>query len=499
MQHQDALRVIRRLGPELTKQSAEAVLLRHAESEDLAPAQLEKLAQAYNMVRQLTHIDAAEDRGSTCHQIDTPALVRSYVGGDTSKAAAVTVSRMEPTHDASVDLMLALRRELSPVVKAAAEMTLEKTHPSTPAPSPEADILWHPTQLKEAAWDAKVSFYMIADEVLKMAHCEGRYLQVAEAEKDAMRMAHPVCVSETLNWLSKYAGQQKLSRLLTRHEGPVKAAAFQLTSPLADKIVELTQAFTLTSLFHKFATAAGVKMEDMDNTPASDKVNELGQDQADLDVVHALLRKQVGDVPATTSGPIGGGDQTQQLRESGERINKAEADAKPKKTDGGGKDGGTTSAVGASPKTDGKHWLASLISGATKPVGVLADAAHSAGESAKGAVTALTSKPRTHRDQESLDKDVADIRRSILIRRLAANDPVLRDMPLKHVLETYNAIAESNPEVAANPRRVLLAMREAASYEGVTLDAQKMLGDVRSTAAKTSDQEATNANRKYSV
>lgn len=51
MQHQEALSVIRRLGPELTKQAAESVLLRYAESEDLSPAQLEKLAQAYNIDR----------------------------------------------------------------------------------------------------------------------------------------------------------------------------------------------------------------------------------------------------------------------------------------------------------------------------------------------------------------------------------------------------------------------------------------------------------------
>ena len=115
------------------------------------------------------------------------------------------------------------------------------------------------------------------------------------------------------------------------------------------------------------------------------------------------------------------------------------------------------------------------------------------------AVTAITSKERVNKNQMKLEGDIGDIRRSILIRRLAASDPVLKDMPLKDVLETYNAIAESNPEAASNPRRVLLAMREAASYEGITLDAQKSLGDVRGAAAKTDAAEADNTKRRYSV
>lgn len=504
MQHQEALSVIRRLGPELTKQAAESVLLRYAESEDLSPAQLEKLAQAYNMARQLDHIDASEDRGSTCHQIDTPSLLRTYVAG-TQKAAAATPQISTPTHDASaVNLMLELRREMSGMSKAASadshSESLEITHPSVPAPSPEADIRFTPEQFKEAAWEAKVDFYAAADAILKMAKCEGRQLQIAEAERDAMRLANPVCVSEALNWLEKYAGQQKLSRTLFRHEGPVKAAAFNLTSPLADKIVELAGAFTLTSLFHKVASGAGIELGNM---PKSDAVNAQGQSDVDEEVMRMLMEEFPAPEPGKPPGPIGGGDPTKGLQESATRIRAAEKEREKEQPERSERSSGGKTEKSEKPSTEpatkSPNWLAAIISGATKPVSAATGTVIAAGEGAKGAIRNITGKERVHKEQLKLDQDVGDIRRSILIRRLAANDPVLRDIPLQQVLDTYNAIAETNPAVASNPRRVLLAMREAASYEGVTLDAQKQLADVRSADAKTDAAEADNAKRRYSA
>ena len=488
VQHPEALRVIRRLGPELAKSAAEDVLLKHATEEDLAPAQLEKLAQAYNMVRQLSHIERAEDRGSSCYQIDVPALAKRYTTGGVEKAAAVAPSFSRPTHDSSVDLMRELRSEINPVTKSASNEqpgSIEITHPEVPAPSPEAAVTYTPAQMKSAAWEAKIDLYLSADEVLKAASCEGRHLQMEVAERDAMRQVNPVCVKGAMDWLEKYASQQKISRLLTRHEGPVKATAFPISSPLADKLVTMVHDFTVSSLLSKAADDAGIEIG---NIPKDDAVNASAEDD-----MFAKLDAAVPDTPPASTGVRpSNGDPTAALEGGRTRVRE---DAEEKER--GGKDGG---GGGGSPEPRGpekSQWLASLIASVTKPVGAVANTAHAAGESAKGAIRAVTEKDRVHKDQIKLDGDMADISRSILIRRLAANDPVLRDLPLRDVLETYNAIAESNPEVASNPRRVLLAMREAASYEGVTLDAQKSLGDIRGAAAKTDAQENENERRRH--
>lgn len=503
MQHQEAITVIRRLSPQLTKEAAESVLLRYAEDEDLAPAQLEKLAQAYNMTRQLSHIEASEDRGSTCHQIDTKDLVQKYVS-DVSKAASAPVIKQAATHHAAdVDLMRELRREIDPPLTKAADCGCEMRDgistmtAAAPAPDPEADVCYTTAQLKEAAWEAKVDLYMIADDILKMAKCEGRTLQLAQAELDASRCVNQIAVSDSLDWLSKYAAAQKISREISRHEGPVKAAAFNLTTPLSEKVTALAEAFTLTSIFHKVAADAGVKMSDM---PQSGRL--VDPNMAALDTVMARLDQPEYD-------PEGKLEETEQkpFEVPVEDVT-ARTESEPSAAgSGGGKGGGTAGKAKPAVSSDkgtqagsGKgNWLAAIISGATKPVGAVAGAVDTAAKGAVGAVRDVTGKERVNKNQVRLDGDVADIRRSILIRRLAASDPVLKDMPIKDVLDTYNAIAESNPEAASNPRRVLLAMREAASYEGITLDSQKLLGDVRGAAAKTDAAEADNTKRRYTT
>lgn len=502
MQHQQAINVIRRLGPELTKEAAESVLLRYATDEELAPAQLEKLAQAYNTVRQLSHIEASNDRGSSCHQIDTPALLRTYVEGGQKSASAVTTQE-RATHSASeVDLMRELRSEMRQLDKAAScgcdtPDGVAVTTPSTPAPDPEADVRFTPAQLKEAAWEAKVDLYMIADDILKMASCEGRVLQIAQAEHDASRVVSPLCVSESLNWLEKYAAQQKISRELSRHVGEIKPAAFNISTPLSEKVTQLAEAFALTSLLHKVATDVGIPIGQL---PNSGKID--APDPAAMEDVMARLDAFTpeGEAAPAPAEPKAFNVPAGEEPKASEPEEKSQASGQGGKGGGDRKKGGEKATdKGAPSGGGGKHWLAAIISGATKPVGAAAATVDQAASAAQNKLNMVTGKERVHRAQVDLDNDVMDIRRSILIRRLAASDPVLKEMPIRDVLDTYNAIAESNPDLAANPRRVLLAMREAASYEGLTLDSQKLLGDVRGATAKTDEQESNNTKRRYSA
>ncbi len=494
VQHTAALQVIRALGPQLEKSAAEEVLTAYAKENDLAPAQLEKLAQTYNTVRQLSHIDASEDRGTTCHQIDTPALVRSYV--DAPEKSATVTRVMQATHDASsVDLMHALRQEITPMAKAASEApgaddpgANEITHPSIPGADPEADIRYTPAQLKEAAWEAKVDLYLVADAILKAAAVDGRYLLLSTAEHDALRQVNPERVIHAMDWLEKYAAQQSISRLIDRHVGPIKAATVALSSPMSDRVVALTEAFTATTLCAAIAKSAGIAVGDL---PAEGAI-----DPSAMDDLLGKLEQEVPEVPPERGeGPIGGGKGG-----LGTPVSELDlkGDSREKDSDGGGGKGGGAEK-GAPPAKGGAHWLASLIGASTKPVAAAGNAASAVAGAAQNAVHGVTGKERVNKAQIGTDTSVNDIKRSIMIRRLAANDPVLKDMDLREVLETYNAIAESNPELAANPRRVLLAMREAASYEGITLDAQKQLGDIRGAASKTDAQEAENTKRRYTA
>lgn len=479
VQHPEALRTIRNLGPELAKSAAEDVLLAHANAADLAPSQLEKLAQTYNMVRQLSHIEEAPDRGSSCHQIDTGKLVQTYTsGGSKSASTPLPVSFTSPSHDASVDLMSALRRDMYPVTKAASVTAVVEI----PAPTP---VRFTEDQIKIAAWEAKADLTALADGIIKSANVDGRYLLLAEAEHDAMRQINADVVKQAMDMLSGYAANQRVSRLVARHEGPVRPLAFPITTSLSDQLVKLAEAFVVSDSLQKLA----VQMKDIgpgvevtaDPTGALSMVDAMDEPKVEPEV-----EPEVEPAAATGEGP--------QPVPSKKKETDDEKESKPEKGGGGGKEKGNESSKSAPA---GKHWLSALVGGAMKPVNAASKVVSSVAGAAQGSVKTVTDKERVNKGQIAADTAVADIRRSILVRRLAANDPVLRDVPLQQVLSAYNAIAESNPEVASNPQRVLLAIREAASYEGVTMDAQKTLGDVRGAAAKTDEQEANNTRRRY--
>jgi len=111
----------------------------------------------------------------------------------------------------------------------------------------------------------------------------------------------------------------------------------------------------------------------------------------------------------------------------------------------------------------------------------------------------IVSKDRTNKDQMRSDMDVEDVRRAIGLRRMIGTDPVLRESDPRDVLEIYNAISRTNPEIVHNMPALRLLLREAVSYEGLTLDSQKQLTDIRANASKSENQEADNLKRRYTT
>jgi hypothetical protein len=137
--------------------------------------------------------------------------------------------------------------------------------------------------------------------------------------------------------------------------------------------------------------------------------------------------------------------------------------------------------------------------GAAKEVGrSTADIVGGAATSADAALQQIISG-RTNKAQMDLDNEVRDIQRTIRVRRLIANDPILRDADPRQVLDIYNSVVALNPEIADNGPALTLILREATSYDGVTMDSQKMLTDVRKNLAQSRSTESQNNKEKYGV
>jgi len=94
---------------------------------------------------------------------------------------------------------------------------------------------------------------------------------------------------------------------------------------------------------------------------------------------------------------------------------------------------------------------------------------------------------------------VEDIKRAMAIRRLIGTDPVLKEADPKVVLEVYNSVTARNPQLAGDMAALRLILREAVSYEGLTLDSQKLLSEIRRNSEQADELSDINEKSRYTV
>jgi hypothetical protein len=136
---------------------------------------------------------------------------------------------------------------------------------------------------------------------------------------------------------------------------------------------------------------------------------------------------------------------------------------------------------------------------ATAPIRAVNDVAITASGKVNDLLNSITSKERTNKAQRNTDLSVEDVRRAINIRRMIGTDAVLKEADPREVLEIYNSVARLNPDIAHNMPAMKLLLREAVSYEGLTLDAQKQLTDIRKGTGESEAKEYDNDRRRYTA
>jgi hypothetical protein len=546
MTHDSAVRTIVKLAPEIEKSGAEKVLLDYAEREDLPVAQLEKLAQVYNTLRTVTHIERADDKGDSFELLDVPMLAVGYATGLGKEKAASRVAVSCGSHDPrTVDL----RRALSDEIAGPRQLAKAAAAPVVAASAAKEAAQWV-RELVDTAFDLEIESRLemakLASEICRYAPRDGDTIDLSGPERDAIRSVGSVAVVKAAaEWLSSAV------RADFHHHDfatPVKSASFAVSSTTGSLMTKLAEAVSLHTAMQKVAQAKfpGFPEGSSDEPPkpipgitgpplgapptsatatatadvggelahALENIHELDAAQADglLNYLEqngvvdpqrvAAIRKELEDnrqqateetekadggdtagsgKPAAGGGAGGGGD------DSGDSV----ASGKPRQGKGGAKQEQDTGSAAS--------LLGSVYNLAAIPVRSTMSAINTSAAKADEILTRVTSKARTNEAQKATDRSVDEIRRAINIRRMLATDPVLREADPKEVLEIYNSVARMNPEIADNMPAMKLLLREAVSYEGVTLDAQKQLADIRRSSADAEGKEAENTKRRYMV
>ena len=497
MTHDSAVRTVVKLVPDIEKRGAEAVLREHAVKEDLPPAQLEKLAQVFNTLRTVSHIDKSTDRGSSVDLVDVPSLVVSYAldMGHEKKALAPS---SQPTHaPGQVDLMSAMRADIAGP-KPARERTKEAAAPAKAiAPEDLRDAA------AELAAEARLDMSKLAGDILNGVPCVDGFYDLSGIERDAIHVLGADLVKQSCDWLDQSIKLSRKQSVRHDYDAPLTKQAFAVGSALSASLVALSEAFSTYNLMTKMASSSGFDQDHSHtSTAALPSAAELA---AAMEGMTPEQKAQVMDEMAAKGMSLEPEipTETEEVRGASAGGQSAAGGASGGSTGGAGGSAaqGAGKSTGAPPSkppsgggTAGKIWGA-----ATAPIRAAGDVAINASNKVNDLLNSITSKERTNKAQRNTDLSVEDVRRAINIRRMIGTDAVLKEADPREVLEIYNSVARLNPEIAGNMPAMKLLLREAVSYEGLTLDASKQLTDIRKGTGESEAKEYDNDKRRYTA
>lgn len=479
---------LRRLYPEMQKRAAKDVLLEHAEEVGMSPSQLRRLGENLNTHRQLLHMKNAslDDRGATVPLLNVMDLVESYES--TPPAQAKAASRRETIlTDENFSRHVIPLQESEGMVKAAAH-----TAPEPIVDHRDAEVL-------------EEVYNQIGELRVKEAAAIGRLMDLTEsptgwdlqmAEEDALHLEEEGRVKQACARIEVIAAKAKNGgRPVHRFTGELRPRIMEVHSEVGDLLVKAADYHRQAMRLEKLASTVDEEpdLQTFASMDGDEMLAYADRHGIDVDATLAAGNIVLKASPTTTSAgpPVGSGVTFSEddPQDNGDDSGKGQSLGQGKNK--GGSAGEAT--IEGTPPISG---LSKLI---TVPAQAISRGLQTANAGAQSLLDKATGKDRQNTDQRRVDEDVADITRKLQIRRLIGNDAVLREHPQKEVLAAYNAIAEMNPDLAASPQRVLLALRESVAYEGLTLDAQKSMADVRKVSAEGDAKDEENARRKYNI
>jgi hypothetical protein len=474
MTHNEAVKTVVKLAPAISERGAHSVLLEHAERESLAPAQLQKIAQLVNTTAVVSHAERSEDRGASFPLVDVPALVSEYIQQE--KSAGRRPSLVESGDDwKSLDFSSMMRQDMYPQTEKAAAAVEEEE---------QGELNFEdltPEQQKEAADVLYVDTALRMEEIFNVFKKKAAFgsLDIQRASRNARYKCNSVWVKRAAEFLAN-----NLKRDVIIDDQPLVKRSFEVQDPDADLLLELADNIQIRDELRKVASGLNLLGDPTTDPGAVTDDEERPRKPgttAEEDELKERMRAAIKD-------------EFDQKKE--ERAAERERNAPPKEDDA------KVTRIESDYQDPDLSRLDSVIGGAAsgvKEVGKsTADIVAGAASSADSALQQLVSG-RTNKAQMDLDNEVRDIQRSIRVRRLIANDPILRDADPRQVLDIYNSVVALNPEIADNGPALTLILREATSYDGVTMDSQKMLTDVRKNLAQSKSTESQNNKEKYSV
>ena len=531
MQHQEAVETIANLSDELSSGDPAKVIIKHASEHGYSPAIVQKLGQVYNMGLTInTLTKEAAKRGAQVPLLDTVKLVEDYIQLDNpvEKKAAVVV---DATHDAGTVNLTRIFEDIASgkfgeddeaVEKAAAMVTVESPKTVTIT---EDDL----ETLHDLEFEARLTCEKTASDIL--TSLERRYAGMSAEfdvsdDMDEITLAHgPGFADEAKKYIEKFASLQRIKRTILPYsnEGKTlyKRAFHRVTSDVATGLIKLAEELRYIEEIQKAASPSPVEQALLYDKDEEEKAKlEAMAEMLTPEDLENFEKEEEGDTsvhsePAEESKEESkGGDEWDSLVDSAkEKKDPDEEKPKADSIDAAAEDAKESldeshePPVSSNESAKSKAKEESKGKSHTDRIKDIVGAGASAASTAIGKAIALPadilssvlSEDRSNTAQRDLDRELANIERTNVVRRLMLTDPVLRQMKPAQVVSMYNSIVAANPEAAEDPNLMKLALREAVSYEGLTTDAYKQLVDTRKTKIQGDSAADSLENDRYRI
>ncbi len=451
--------------PEIKRtQDPEGAILKFAESRNLAPALLEKLAQVYNSAKTLNFLEKSADRGASFHVVDADALLKRYTS-DTPKQA----SEFSEWIDTPSIKSAALTYSVADRFPRESALRFETEPTVAPVMSKLAERNEFETARRNQETYEQVMFDLGEDVYVKSARIAETIRTLPEFDFEGFEAGALLITESGI----KEAATEVSKRLAKKHyqhkraHGPGDAAFSPRDLELLESVKELQTAIDT----HAFA---GTRKDEFCKWAAKGPVDENGSYLYSYDLDE--YGNQVKIDNRTNTG----------VQRTGTRNQRTEAEPAPEDKP----EGGSETKPESKKERPKSEWLADTFKAVPKSPFQTTNLIRG---------LALDALPTRNVGQENIDREFEDTQTQVVLERLMLTDPILGDADPHVVLSLANSIREQSPHIAKDINAMRFALREAVQYNSLPTHTVKDLTGIEKTRVDTESGARGIAKDKYSI
>ena len=500
--------------PEIkSSKDPEGVMLKLARENNFAPAQLEKLAQVYNIAKTLTFMDKSASRGGTFTVVDTESLLKRY---NEFKPAVKSANELESWFPTTEQVKSAAATDLSDWTEVRPQADYGTQMPKFVNGTPvfveekcdqmfklagviealhgEAELEFRSILKSAAETDMELmdvgqliddQEQLLRDSFTKLAdHIRIHGTPFARLEEDCMD-EDPAMMKSACDTASDYLTQLNVPH--SRAEGERRPHLAQDRTGLLELMKTAAAALDLRRSAIKYASAVAEKKKGKGSPKFEPSTFEAGANPND-----AGKQTAGKNPPAEKSEESFDGLQNKNrgIRypnldsdDSGEKPAPKPAEGKP----GGGQKETFDAILGSIEKNvlkPGKE----LVDTVAKPAGGLFQ------HLLKSQVT-----PRSNKRQRLVDDTYEEPQVATGLQRLLTTDPILSKADPQQVASLAHSIRSAAPDAARDDNFMRFALREALQYDAMPLHTYKDLVAMQELKSKGEKTRNDIARERYST